>query len=61
MGVLKTTLNPSQRLDNPLGEKVAHFSYQLLEKAHIDTDTVMTEFKPQLSGFSTAEDDSRAK
>ena len=61
MGVLKTTLNPSQRLDNLPGEKEAHFSDQLLEKARTDTDTVLKELKSQLSGLSTAEAGSRSK
>jgi len=61
MGVLKTSLNPSRRLDKPSGVKGAHASDQLLEKARADTDTVLTELKSQLSGLSTAEAGSRSK
>jgi Mg2+-importing ATPase len=61
MRVLKTTLNPSQRLDNLPGEKGAHFSDQLLEKARTDTETVLKELQSQLSGLSTAEAGSRSK
>jgi Mg2+-importing ATPase len=61
MGVLKTTLTPSQSLVNHPSEKGAHFSDQLLEKARADTDTVLKELKSQLSGLSSAEASSRSK
>ena len=38
-----------------------HFSDQLLEKAHVDNDTVLKELGSQLSGLSTAEAGSRSK
>jgi Mg2+-importing ATPase len=61
MGVLKTAPNPSQHRDNLPGEKGAHFSDQLLEKAQAGNDTVLKELKSQLSGLSTAEAGSRSK
>jgi len=61
MGVLKTTIDPSQSLDNLPGEKGVHFSDQLLAMARTDTDAVLKELKTQLSGLSTAEAASRSK
>ena len=61
MGVLKMSLKPSHRLDNPPGEKEAHFSDQLVEKARADTDTVLKELNSQLSGLSATEAGSRSK
>jgi Mg2+-importing ATPase len=61
MGVQKTTLNPSQRLGNLPGEKAAHFSDQLLEKARADNDTVLKQLKSRLNGLSAAEASSRSK
>ncbi len=61
MGLLKTSLNTSQRVDNASGVKGVTFSDQLVEKAHADSDTVLKELESQLSGLSTAEAGSRAK
>ena len=61
MGVLKMSLKPSHRLDNSPGEKEAHFSDQLVEKARADTDTVLKELNSQLSGLSATEAGSRTK
>ncbi len=61
MGVLKTTLKSSQRVDNLPGEKGVHFSDQLLKNARADAGTVLKELKSQLSGLSTVEAGSRSK
>ncbi len=41
------------------GEHGAHYSVQLLEKARVDTDTVLKELGSQLGGLSETEADSR--
>src|SRR5271157_651725 len=61
MATLKTTLNPTQRLNNPPSKNGAHFSDQLLEKARSDNDTVLKELDSQTIGLSTAEADTRTK
>ncbi|HMD89118.1 MAG TPA: magnesium-translocating P-type ATPase [Anaerolineaceae bacterium] len=61
MATLKTTLNPTQRLNNPPSKNGAHFSDQLLEKARADNDTVLKGLDSQTIGLSTAEADSRTK
>jgi P-type Mg2+ transporter len=61
MDVLKTTMNPSHRLDHPPGEQKTHFSDQIFQKSHADTDTVLKELKSQLNGLSTLEASARSK
>ena len=61
MGVVKTTLNPSQRLGNSPRENGAHFSDQLLVNARINIDTVLSKLESRLNGLSAAEADSRVK
>jgi P-type Mg2+ transporter len=56
-----TTMSPAQRQGNLTGEKAAHVSVELLEKARADTDTVLKELGSQLTGLSEAEADSRLK
>lgn len=58
---LKITPDPLHSLENFPGKKGEHFSDQILEKAHTETDTVLMELKSQLSGLSLLEADSRAK
>jgi Mg2+-importing ATPase len=54
-----TTMSPAQRQGNLTGEKAAHVSDQLLEKARADSDTVLRELASRLDGLSQAEADSR--
>jgi Mg2+-importing ATPase len=61
MEISKKTLNASQHPGNLPGGNRAHYSFQLLEKARADTDTVLKELGSQLSGLSGAEADSRLK
>src|ERR1035438_6543574 len=56
-----TTMSPAQRQGNLTGEKGAHVSEQLLEKARADTETVLRELESRLDGLSQAEADSRLK
>src|ERR1022692_2395073 len=56
-----TTMSPAQRQGNLTGEKGAHVSDQLLEKARADTETVLRELESRLDGLSQAEADSRLK
>src|SRR5664280_1267712 len=56
-----TTMSPTQRQGNLTGEKAAHVSDQLLEKARADTETVLRELESRLDGLSQAEADSRLK
>ena len=56
-----TTMSPAQRQGNLTGEKAAHVSDQLLEKARADTETVLRELESRLDGLSQAEADSRLK
>src|SRR5450759_3470935 len=56
-----TTMSPAQRQGNLTGEKGAHVSDQLLEKARADTETVLRELESRLDGLSEAEADSRLK
>jgi Mg2+-importing ATPase len=54
----------SDRLKNPkeiIGNKDARFADQLLEKARVDTDTVLAELKSQMEGLSESEAASRVK
>jgi Mg2+-importing ATPase len=57
----KKTLNASPSPVNLPGRNGAHYSVQLLEKAHADTDTVLKELGSQLGGLSESEADSRLK
>ncbi len=57
----KARPNPPQPSTNLSDERDAHFSDQLLEKAHTDTDTVLKELESRLSGLNTAEATSRLK
>jgi len=61
MEISKKTLNASQSPVNLSGRNGAHYSVELLEKAHADTDTVLKELGSQLGGLSQAEADSRLK
>ena len=56
-----TTMSPTQRQGNLTGEKAAHVSDQLLEKARADTETVLRVLVSRLDGLSQAEADSRLK
>jgi len=56
-----TTMSPAQRQGNLTGEKAAHVSDQLLEKARADTETVLRELESRLDGLSQAEADSWLK
>ena len=56
-----TTPKTSQPPGDLKGGDGAHFSDQLLEKAHVDNDTVLKELGSGLSGLSTAEAGSRSK
>jgi hypothetical protein len=57
----KKILNTSQHPVNPSGWKRVQYSFQLLEEARADTDTVLKELGSQLGGLSEAEADSRLK
>ena len=61
MGPAKTNPNLSQRPVNLAGGHEAKVSGQLLEKARVDTDTVLKELDSQLDGLSQEEADSRLK
>jgi hypothetical protein len=61
MGLAKTNPNLSQRPVNLVRGKEAKVSAQLLEKAHVDTDTVLKELKSGIDGLSQAEADYRLK
>ena len=57
----KKILNSSQHPDKLSGGNGPHYSAQLLEKAHADTDTVLKELGSQADGLSDLEADSRLK
>ncbi|MGA2172841.1 MAG: cation-transporting P-type ATPase, partial [Sedimentisphaerales bacterium] len=61
MEISKKTLNASQHPGNLPGKNGTHYSVQLLEKAHADTDTVLKELGSQLNGLTETEADSRLK
>ena len=61
MEISKKTLNASQHPGNLSGGNGPHYSAQLLEKAHADTDTVLKELGSQPDGLSDVEADSRLK
>jgi Mg2+-importing ATPase len=61
MEISKKTLNASQHTGNLPGANGAHYSAELLEKAHADTDTVLKELESQLDGLSETQADSRLK
>src|SRR5664279_5679564 len=61
MEISKKPLNASQPPVNLPSRNGAHYSVQLVEKAHADTDTVLKELGSQLAGLSEAEADSRLK
>jgi len=61
MEILKKTPNASQHSGNLPGKNGAQYSVQLLEKARVDTDTVLKELASQMGGLSKAEADSRLK
>ena len=61
METAKKTFNATRKPDNQPGEAGAHYSAQLLEKARVDTDTLLKELGSQLAGLSEAEAESRLR
>ena len=61
MAVTETTLNPPQHTGSLTGQRDAHFSDELLEKARADTATVLQELASRSEGLSQAEADARLK
>ena len=55
MEIPKKIPNPPQHPGIPPGGNGAHYSAELLEKAHADNDTVLKELGSQLDGLSEAE------
>ena len=61
MEPLKTNPNLSQRSVDPAGGNETKVSAQLLEKARVDTDTVLNELESRLDGLSQEDANSRLK
>jgi Mg2+-importing ATPase len=61
MAVPKSIATPAQHPSDLSVAKKSQFSDQLLEKAHVDNDTVLKELESQTGGLSTVEAGSRSK